>query len=102
MVDALRAYTSGYLARLPDFICTRDARQFIASTAGSQSFTAHNFSELNPNAPAPISDANKRWKAVGWYAVEVSYAQGTDHYKLELIDNKPTKKSFDDLRQKIS
>ena len=100
-LDALREYTDGYLAHLPDFVCTRDARQFLAYTGGSQAFASHRFEDLNLNAPA-LTAADKRWKAIGSYTVEAAYAKGTDHYKLELVDNKPTTKSFDDLKQKVS
>jgi hypothetical protein len=77
MVDAMRRYASGYLASMPDFICTREARLF--RTIG-----------------------DKRWRRAGSYTAEATYAGGTDHYKLILLDNKPTTKSFEELRHAVS
>jgi hypothetical protein len=98
MVEAMQRYASGYLASLPDFVCTREARQFrtglAARTPGG--FTATIGLDAVPAA------VDKPWGATGSYTAEAAYVGGTDHYKLTLLDGKPTTKSFDDLRKKVS
>ncbi|MGA2182729.1 MAG: hypothetical protein ABSH47_06840 [Bryobacteraceae bacterium] len=99
MIDSMRRYASGYLASLPDFICTREARQFRADVEDI---------EL-PN-PAPWSNRGlsgaagprRSWSTAGSYTAEAAYAGGTDHYKLTLVDGKPAKRSLNQLKQKVS
>jgi hypothetical protein len=99
MIDALGRYASGYLARLPDFVCTREARQFrtglIARSTGR-------FPKVTVGLDAVPTAVDKPWSAAGWYTVEAVYAGGADHYKLSLVNGKPTTKSIDELRQKVS
>lgn len=96
MVEAMRRYASGYLASLPDFVCTREARQFRTAVTR----------RLSPAMSGPstrvAAEVDKRWRAAGSYTAEASFVGGTDHYKLTLIDNRPTTKSFDQLQQKVS
>jgi hypothetical protein len=94
MVDAMRRYASGYLASLPDFICTREARLFRTMVNERLSPT------LGGTRLVPEED--KRWHPAGSYTAEASFAGGSDHYKLTSADGKPTTKSFDQLRQKVS
>ncbi|MGA3026602.1 MAG: hypothetical protein ABSF98_17705 [Bryobacteraceae bacterium] len=97
MVDSMRRHASGYLANLPDFICTREARQFR-----TKGVTGRLSPAKSGRSTQMIPEVDTRWRAVGSYTAEATYAGGMDHYKLKLVDNKPTTKSFDELRQKVS
>jgi hypothetical protein len=98
MLDAMLRYASGYLTSLPDFICTREARQFRA--VGDTGFAGPlPWADRGINGPAgPF----KPWSAVGSYTVEAAYVGGTDHYKLTLVDGKTAKGSVDELQQRVS
>jgi hypothetical protein len=99
MLDAMLRYASGYLASLPDFICTREARQFRADVNAAGLPTSLPWSNRGGSGAAyPFN----HWNAVGSYTVEAAYAGGADHYKLTLVDGRPAKRSFDELRQKVS
>ena len=94
MVEAMRRYAAGYLASLPDFICTREARQFHTLVHG----------RLSPSRGGTrmVAEVDKRWHPAGSYTAEATYVEGADHYRLVLEDNRPTTKSFDAIVQKVS
>jgi len=94
MVDSMRRYAAGYLASLPDFVCTREARLFQTKVV----------QRLSPSRGGThtVPEEDKRWRPAGSYTAEASYSAGTDHYKLLREDNKPTTKSFSQIQQKVS
>lgn len=101
MLHALRTYSSGYLASLPDFICTREARQFRTAESLRPSGTPSRRYRSEPRG-VPVAAEDKRWKVSGSYTVEVTYARGADHYRLTCVDDKPTRESFDQLQKRVS
>jgi hypothetical protein len=105
MIDAMIRYASDYVGGLPDFVCTREARQF---RTGLTTRSSGGLTDLvGPDgipimAPGEGSPADKRWGATGSYTAEAVYAGGADHYKVTQVDGKPTTESFDKFDRKVS
>jgi hypothetical protein len=101
-------YASEYIASLPDFVCTREARQFrmdtgpTAGSPGGLTETVGRDGVLSARPDAVSTTADKHWSAAGSYTAEATYAGGADHYKVTHVDGKPAMESFDQLRQKVS
>lgn len=102
MIAAMLRYASGYLASLPDFVCTRESRQFraVPPARSSAGFTETVGPGVIPNiAPGEVPTAvDKPWKVSASYSAEAAYAGGIDHYKLTLVDGKPATESFEELQ----
>lgn len=94
MIDAMRRYAAGYLAGLPDFVCTRDARQY--RTKVNLLLSPSKF------GTQVIPTEDKRWRTAGSYSAEASYVGGSDHYRLTLEDQRPTTKTFEEIKQRVS
>jgi hypothetical protein len=106
MIDAMIRYTSEYVASLPDFVCTREARQFLTGlTARSSGVSTEMIGPDGIPIIAPNEGsgaAHKQWSAIGSYTAEAAYAGGADHYKVTQVDGKPTMESFDKFDRKVS
>jgi hypothetical protein len=98
MIDVMLRYAVEYLASLPNFVCTREARQFRTGihVRPHSGLTATVGLDATPHA------ADKPWGAAGSYTAEAAYAGGVDRYKLTLVDGKPTTRSFEQLQQRVS
>lgn len=116
IVDAMRRYASGYAASLPDFLCTRDARQFrtkvvrresVANTDGSadsgafQDGAAKADGSVHDGSLQSVQTEDRWWRSAGSYTAEVSFAGRADRYKLTLVNNKPTTESFDQIQKTL-
>jgi len=97
MVDAMRHYAAGYLASLPDFTCTREARRFRIRGVVRHLVAGQNDTEVHSEG-----ELDRRWVESGSYAVEASFVQGRDHYKVTLVNNKPTKLTFEQIEQRVT
>jgi hypothetical protein len=97
MVASIRLYASGYLASLPDFTCTREDRLFVAYPV--------NDSRVDPkeiDTGIPLALMRPVWQPAGSYTADVGYVGGADHYKLRVVNNKRTSRTFDELHGKAA
>ena len=89
ILDAMRRWSGGYLASLPDFVCTRTVRQFRNYAL------VHHPSFGHPDRMDAVAD--DRWHAAGSYSGEAGYVGGRDYYRVASVDNKPFHGSFEQL-----
>lgn len=93
MLAAMRRWSGAYLAGLPDFVCTRTAREFR-----NYALVPHpTFSQRDRVDPV----ADDRWHAAGSYSGEAGYVGGRDYYRVALVDNKPFHGSLERLRRDL-
>jgi hypothetical protein len=97
MVASLRLYSAGYLAGLPDFTCTREGRLFVAYSFNDPRLHPRDF-----DARVPLALTRLVWQPAGSYTADVGYVGGADHYKLKLVDNTRTSKTFDEFHGKVA
>jgi len=97
MVDAMRRYAAGYLASLPDFTCNREAHRFRI-----KGVVRHLEAGQNDTAIRSVNELDRRWVESGSYTAETSFVQGRDHYKITLVNNKPTMLTFEQLEQRVT
>ena len=91
ILDAMRGWTGAYLAGLPDFVCTRTARQFRGYRR-----------EDWQGAGWPISLADGRWHAAGSYSDQAGYVGGRDYYRVAFRDGKPFHGTLEQLGRDLS
>jgi len=104
-IQAMIRYASEYVASLPDFVCARDDRQFLAGfTARSSGGSTET---MGPDGIPVItadesSEPDRRWRATGSYTAEVAYTEGADRYKVVRVDGKPAMESLERFDRKVS